>query len=57
MANWRVLIIVAVAIALGFWAGVIAQQQQDNALADADQPALQRSAGRRRQEGRTLTTT
>jgi hypothetical protein len=31
MANWRVLIIVAVAIALGFWAGVIAQQQQDNA--------------------------
>jgi hypothetical protein len=27
------------------------------ALADADQPALQRSAGRRRQEGRTLTTT
>jgi putative transposase len=27
------------------------------ALADADQPAIQRSAGRRRQEGRTLTTT
>ena len=27
------------------------------ALADAGQPALRRSAGRRRQEGRTLTTT
>jgi hypothetical protein len=27
------------------------------ALADADQPALQRSAGRRRPERRTLTTT
>jgi hypothetical protein len=31
VGNWRVLIIVAVAVALGFWAGIIAQRQQDKA--------------------------